>query len=136
MPQPKLGNRKWCHHVQVSALPGAGVTVSVLPYYPFHISTHRYNHTDKWLTRLDDKIGDIAISLARRLRITTIAERRANLEAAHAGKFASLPRKAEAAKMRRKRLIRNLLRIEDVEVHTSVQAWKSWTAQVTPLPLD
>ena len=85
----------------------------------------RYNRTSEWLRGLPLQLRDVILTIARRMHTTTMHERKANLKAASDGKFRRQAAAAAKQKLVRKRMIRNLLRYESVEVFTSTDAWEA-----------
>ena len=91
----------------------------------------RYNRTSEWLRGLPLQLRDVILTIARRMHTTTMHERKANLKAASDGKFRRQAATAAKQKLVRKRMIRNLLRYESVEVFTSTAAWEAWQQEVS-----
>ena len=83
----------------------------------------RFNEVGEWIETLHPELADIIWSLARYFADETHNERRDNLDAAHAGKLQSLLDKEAANEKSRKVLLKNMLKLSDIEVFMTLDAW-------------
>ena len=92
----------------------------------------RFNEVGEWIQTLHPTLTDIIWSLARYFADQTHKERRNNLDAAHEGKLQSLLDKEDANKKKRKILLKNMLKLSDIEVFMTLDAWSTFKRAAGP----